>query len=114
MFNLFELINKYSNKKYKHHLLNKLFKYLKVILFLNYDEDDNKLKILDILKKIIVSIIENSGKIKMDKNLLVLVDKYNNIISKSKSCVDCDHCESENTSINTSFDCISDTSSQFD
>ncbi len=107
MFNLIELINKYSNKKYKHHLLNKIFKYLKMILYINYDDGDNHLKILDILQKIIVSIIENSGKIKMDKKLLALVNKYNKIISKSNSCVDVDHCESENILINTSTDCDS-------
>ncbi len=86
-------------------------------IFDDEDNDDNRMniKLLDIINKMFNSIfIKNLGVIKIDRNLMELVDKYN-VIQKKKNMKDknnnddkkhkndniCDDSTSDNSDINS-------------
>ena len=122
MIKIFNLINSFINKKSKKKILNKLFEIIQIIMLSqNLFDDDNfnilKLKQFEIIYKLLeIVFIENNGKIKLEKNLFELIDKYNNIneilikkkyLKKSYSSLD-DNCslnsENDNCSLNSEND----------
>ena len=85
MINLLNILNLF-NKKSKKKFLNKIFEFIQIILLsknlLNYQNNNNiKFKQYKIIYKLIENIlIENNGKIKLEKKTFELVEKYNNIM----------------------------------
>ena len=85
MIKFLNLINNCINKKSKKQILNKFFEIIKIIMLSqNLFDDDNSsifiLKQFEIIYKLLeIIFIENNGKIKLEKNLFELIDKYNNI-----------------------------------
>ncbi len=90
MSELLTFLNQNCKKQFKSKILNKIFKKIKVCtlfyFMFNDDNDDNEyLSLLDIIKTLIEKIfIQNNGKIKLDKQLFELIDKYNNISTKNE------------------------------
>ena len=85
MIQILNFLTNSINKKSKKKILNKLFEIIKIIMLSHsiFDfENNNKLKIkqIEILYKLIeIVFIQNNGKIKLEKKMFELIDKYNNI-----------------------------------
>ena len=90
-FSLFEILN----KKHQTKMLDKIFDFLELLyLTSNLFDSKNKsqdMKIFRIYKKIIKKfMVDDEYLIKVDKNLMRIIDEYNNVKKKSKKKLVCE------------------------
>lgn len=85
MLKIINFIINSVNKKTKKKFLNKIFEIIKIFLlsqniFESDDYNNLNLKQIEIIYKLTdIIFIENNGKIKLEKKLFELIDKYNSI-----------------------------------